>query len=68
MDFLLRNSPWLKLAKFETIWIILVFLFSFRKQLLEQTGTSPSQMASAHSTDSYVYAKYDFFYIFTIVN
>lgn len=41
--------------------MVYVFVF-FCKQLLEHTDTyrSPPQMASAHSTDSYISAKYEF--------
>lgn len=40
----------------------LCFRIFFCKQLLEHTDTyrSPPQMASAHSTDSYISAKYEF--------
>lgn len=39
-----------------------MFIFvSYSKQLLEHTGT-PSQMAFAHSIDSYINAKYEFLF------
>ena len=52
------------ILKFGIVQIIFVSIFLFiyfAKQLLEHTGTyhSPSQMAIAHSTDSYVNAKYE---------
>lgn len=56
--------------EFIFVFYLIFFLFFFpliylfrNKQLLEHTGAnnSPSQTTFAHSTDSYNYAKYEFF-------
>lgn len=61
----IKTSSDQNLCKPFGLFCVFISIFISQIQLLEQSGTyrSPSQMASAHSTDSYVNAKYDIFLV-----